>query len=118
MRRFLPPLLLLACAGGMGAQSPGTVRIPPATGAADPTVRGAHFVPADPDLTPSYGIEPGGGVRTITEGVRVVNLARGGALSAPDRLPAAPSDTIPVPQRMGGGFFYLIGTTVWRSSSW
>lgn len=119
MRAFaLAPFLALGCALGPSAQAPGTLRVAAANPNADPTVRGAHLVPADPDLDPAFGVEPGGGIRTITEGVRVINMARGAALSATDRLPQAPNDVIPIPSRMGGGFFYLIGTTVWRSDSW
>jgi hypothetical protein len=94
------------------------LRVPTAPGPADVTVRSAHLVPADPDLDPSYGIESGGGVRTITEGVRIINMARGAALSSRDRLPQAPNEVLAVPPRMGGGFFYLIGTTLWRSETW
>ena len=108
-----------ACgASAPGPRTPGTIRAQGATGLADPMVKGARLVPADVDVDPGYGVEPGGGVRTITEGVRVINLARGGAISARDRLPQAPNDILPIPERMGGGFFYLIGNTVWRSSTW
>jgi hypothetical protein len=94
------------------------LRVPAQSTATDVTVHSAHLVPADPDFDPSYGVEPGGGVRTITEGVRIINMARGAALSARDRLPQAPNDVLAVPPRMGGGFFYLIGTILWRSDTW
>ena len=110
---------LAACGASAPApRTPGTLRAQGATGLVDPTVKNARLVPADLDLDKPFGVEPGGGVRTITEGVRVVNLARGGAISARDRLPQAPNDIVPIPARMGGGFFYLIGNTVWRSSTW
>lgn len=116
---FAAALWTGACAGGGPApRAPGTIRAQGATGLVDPTVQGARLVPSEVDLDPAYGVEPGGGVRTITAGVRLINLGRGGALCARDRLPQAPSDILPVPARMGGGFFYLVGTTVWRSSSW
>lgn len=116
---FAATLLSGACgAGAPGPRTPGTIRAQGAAGLADPTVTGARLVPAEVDITPAYGVEAGGGVRTITEGVRVINLARGGALSARDRLPQVPTQILPLPARMGGGFFYLVGTAVWRSSSW
>src|SRR2546430_812866 len=118
MKKLAPLVLLTACASGPSSQTPGMLRVPAQSTATDVTVHSAHLVPADPDFDPSFGVEPGGGVRTITEGVRIINMARGAALSARDRLPQAPSDVLAVPSRMGGGFFYLIGTTVWRSDSW
>jgi hypothetical protein len=57
-------------------------------------------------------------VRAITAGVRLVNLPQGGVRAAAQKLPQMPQDVVVVPQRMGGGVFYLLGNTVWRSDGW
>ncbi|MDB4997236.1 MAG: hypothetical protein JWM74_4668, partial [Myxococcaceae bacterium] len=42
----------------------------------------------------------------------------GAVLAAEDRLPQAPSMTVELPDRLGGGFLFVIGTTVWRADRW
>jgi hypothetical protein len=86
--------------------------------AADPTVNGSRAIPEAIDEDKSLGEEPGGGARLIIAGMRIVSLPGGAILTSPDRLPAAPSQTIPLPSRAGGGFLFQIGATLWRSERW
>jgi hypothetical protein len=90
-------------------------------GRVDPTEHGARVIPESADEERAYGIEPNGGVRGIASGVRVINLPNGAALAAEDRLPQAPSATaaVPaVPERLGGGFLFVLGNVVWRADRW
>lgn len=113
---------LSACA----ARSPGPVAVTPkgnlrALGVkanADPTVKGARVLPEAVDEDKSLGAEPGGGVRLVVAGMRVVSMPSGAILTSPDRLPAAPSQTFALPSRLGGGFVFQIGTTLWRADRW
>jgi len=110
-----------ACAGASGgaARSPrSSLRGAGALGRADPTVMGAHLVPQAIDEDKSLGAEPGGGVRLIAAGVRVVSLPNGAVLAAEDRLPQAPSATQQLPERLGGGFLFVLGNVVWRAERW
>src|SRR5438067_621847 len=84
----------------------------------DPTVRPARILPEVVDETQSYGSEAGGGVRAITAGLRVVTSAQGAILAAEDRLPTAPQITAALPERLGGGFLFVLGTSVWRADKW
>jgi hypothetical protein len=65
-----------------------------------------------------YGAEAGGGVRVIMAGLRVVTSAKGAILAAEDRLPQAPTSTTPLPERLGGGFLFVLGSTIWRADRW
>ena len=129
MRAFSPTLGTLAllvfaaaCArpGGPGAASPGlsSFRVGGVAAAADPTVKGARLLPENVDDIQSYGNEPGGGTRAITSGLRVVTTHEGGIFVAEDRLPQPPQITIALPERVGGGFLFVLGTTVWRADHW
>ena len=84
----------------------------------DPTVRGARVVPSFVREDRSLGVEPGGGLRGITGGVRVVTLPNGAMLAADDRLPQVPALTTVLPDRLGGGFLFVLGTVVWRADRW
>jgi hypothetical protein len=76
-----------------------------------------RLVPADLREARGWGPEPGGGLRGTVVGVRF--LVSGDALlTASARLPAAPSDVVTVPRRMGGGFLFVMGAQVWRSETW
>ncbi len=86
--------------------------------AAEPTIKGSRAIPETVDDDKSLGAEPGGGVRLIVAGMRVVSMPSGAILTSPDRLPGAPTSTIPLPARLGGGFLFQIGTTLWRSERW
>src|SRR6478752_8018518 len=109
-------VLVVATAMACGPSRPpedasrASLRVPVAP-LADPTIRPARLVPVrqgDDDRT--YGTEPGGGKRMLVGGVRVIRLAGGGVLSAQDPLPSPPSVTIEVPERLGGGFLFVIGS--------
>ncbi|HEY2364907.1 MAG TPA: hypothetical protein VGH87_00930, partial [Polyangiaceae bacterium] len=117
-------LVVVAAAIACGPSRPpedasrAALRVPVAP-LADPTLRPARLVPVrsgDDDRT--YGTEPGGGKRMLVGGVRVVRLAGGGVLSAQDPLPSPPSVTVEVPERLGGGFLFVIGAAVWRADKW
>jgi len=110
-----------ACAGAIGdaGRSPrDALGGAGAVGRADPTILGAHLVPQSIDEDRSLGSEPGGGLRLIAAGVRVVSLPSGAVLAADDRLPQAPSSTLQLPERLGGGFLFVLGNVVWRADRW
>ncbi len=117
-------LLVVTAAMACGPSRPpqdvtrAALRVPVAP-LADPTLHPARLVPVrsgDDDKT--FGTEPGGGKRMLVGGVRVVRLAGGGVLSAQDPLPSPPSVTLEVPERLGGGFLFVIGAAIWRADKW
>ena len=84
----------------------------------DPTVAGARFVPIDVLRGVPFGAEPGGGVRSIAAGVRVVALP-GGVLTAAERLPGTRWEVVALPDRLGGGFLFEIEhRSIWRADRW
>ncbi len=118
------PLAAASCATTVPhAESPrasalhaSTVRLP-----VDPTVRDVRFVPMAPREEKTFGSDPGGGVRAIEDGVRIVSLPGGAVLTSDDRLPMAMERPIvaALPERLGGGFLFVVdGTHVWRSDGW
>ncbi|MDB4935188.1 MAG: hypothetical protein JWP87_2160 [Labilithrix sp.] len=109
-----------ACASGKPARSAdgGSFRAIGIGASADPTVRAARLLPELVDDTQGYGNEPGGGQRAITAGLRVVTTREGAIVAAEDRLPQAPQLTTALPDRLGGGFLFVLGTTVWRADHW
>ena len=114
-------LLAAACGrSGQGARNAemGTFRVAGVGASADPTVRPARLLPEVVDETTSYGSEAGGGLRAITSGLRVVTSPKGAIVAAEDRLPQAPQSTIALPERLGGGFLFVIGSTLWRADRW
>jgi hypothetical protein len=127
MKRLAPLLLLTACAHGQGASlgdAKGNLHAPGVRAKADPTVQGARLVPEVVEEEKTYGVEPGGGLRSIASGIRVVSLANGALLAAEDKLPAAPQSIVEIPARMGGGFLFVITSStnsqsaVWRADKW
>ena len=96
----------------------GALRAVGVGGRADPTEHGARVIPEAAGEDRAYGVEPSGGIRAIASGVRIINLPNGAALAAQDRLPQAPGATAKIPDRLGGGFLFVIGNVVWRASSW
>ena len=125
-RRWILPCVPIACASLACAHS-SNFQIADATIALRPTaapmktpfVQYAHLVPQIPSEDRGYGVEAGGGVRTLQSGVRLVNLPNGAVMSADEAFPATPKTVVEVPDRMGGGFLYLLGSsTVWRSDRW
>ena len=122
--RVLPLLVLLVLVGACGkagpARSPdqGSFRAIGIGASADPTIRAARLVPETVDETQGYGTEAGGGLRAITAGLRVVTTREGAIVVAEDRLPQGPQLTVALPERLGGGFLFVLGTTVWRADHW
>src|SRR5580693_2881214 len=84
----------------------------------DLTVHGARLVPATLDEAHTWGADPGGGVRAIVAGVRVVSSPIGDVLAATSRLPASPSSVVELPERLGGGFLMALGPHLWRTETW
>src|SRR5262249_55018989 len=85
---------------------------------ADPTVRPARLLPEVVDETTTYGSEADRGSRTITAGLRVVTSPSGAIVAAEDRFPSAPQVIVALPERLGGGFLFVVGTTLWRADRW
>ena len=109
----------VACGSGAPARSPeGSFRSVGVGASADPTVKNARLFPEAVDDSQGYGTEPGGGLRSITAGLRVVTTRDGAISIADERLPQTPQLTIALPERLGGGFLFVLGTTVWRADHW
>ncbi len=116
---------LAACArapaAGVDARRPPSAAALRATGlhgAPDPTVHGARLVPASLDEAGVWGSEPGGGVRAIVAGLRIVSSPAGDVAAARDRLPANPSSVTELPERLGGGFLMALGPHLWSAQTW
>ncbi|HEX8796292.1 MAG TPA: hypothetical protein VF765_35320 [Polyangiaceae bacterium] len=126
MRPSAPLTALLAlvagCAGAREAVAPtapaAALRETGLAGAADAMVHGARLVPLRFAEARSWGTEPGGGLRAIVAGERVVTWGDGSIVASADRLPGAASNVVAVPERMGGGFLFAIGAHLWRSDAW
>jgi hypothetical protein len=84
----------------------------------DLTVKGARLLPERMDESHPWGTEPGGGVRWIVAGERVLTWPEGSLSATTDRLPTTPSSVLEVPERMGGGFLFAMGSRIWRSDAW
>ena len=84
----------------------------------DPTVHDARLLPEDLKAGQAWGAAPGGGVRWIVAGERVLTWPDGSVSATTDRLPSAPTQLLDVPERMGGGFLFAMGNRVWRSDAW
>lgn len=132
-RSLLPLLLKLAPLAGLAGLGGVTACAPSATGPApkagnlhaagvgsreEPTVWGARILPESADGWPQFGYEPGGGVRAMASGQRVTLLPQGGIAAAESRLPSAMSRIVPLPERLGGGFLFLLGNTLHRADTW
>ncbi|HVJ93634.1 MAG TPA: hypothetical protein VM580_27720, partial [Labilithrix sp.] len=114
-------LIAAACGGGPSARiAPmGGFRTASVGASSDPTVRPARLLPEAVDGTMSFGSEAGGGTRVLTGGLRVVTSPKGAIFAASDRLPQVPQITTALPERLGGGFLFVIGNTaVWRADHW
>lgn len=82
------------------------------------SVTGPTLFPASLQEARFWGLEPGGGQRVVIAGVRVVVHANGALAAAADRLPRSPSSVLHLPERLGGGFVYVVGSELWRSQTW
>lgn len=110
-----------SCAAGSGERAPAVSALKKVGVGAlvDPTVGRPRLVPALPiDTATEFGTEAGGGTRRMTGGLRVVEWPNGAVRVADARLPQPPSLTTPLPDRLGGGFLFVLGTTVWRAEGW
>src|SRR5690242_3361529 len=126
--RFVRPLGVLfaimlagACArSGKSGRFPGdgALHIEGAFPTLDPTVRNARLLPEVTAETQNYGAEPDGGVRAFTAGLRVVTMKDGRIFAAEDRLSQTPSFTVSLPERLGGGFLFVVGAVVYRADRW
>jgi hypothetical protein len=118
----LAPLTSLGCAPPLrpADAAPTVIHIDRDMRGGDPPVLPlARFVPIDVPPNASFGIEPGGGARSIAAGVRVVSLPGGGVVTAAERLPGAHWDVIALPERLGGGFLFRIDDkSLWRAEKW
>lgn len=81
-------------------------------------MRPARLLPESVEEKLTYGTEPGGGIRAVTAGLRLVTSPGGAIVVAEDRLPQMPQSTVALPERLGGGFLFVLGTTVWRADRW
>ncbi len=79
---------------------------------------GARLLPVSLQEARVWGAESDGGVRAIVSGLRVVVEPDGALTAASDRLPASPSSVAAIPERLGAGFLFAIGTQVWRADTW
>jgi hypothetical protein len=121
---FFAPIMWVSLACGHASNleigDATTTLRPTAAPLKDPMIQFARLVQQAPSDDREYGIEPGGGVRALASGVRLVNLPNGAVMSADEVLPSPPTrPPIAIPDRMGGGFLYLLGSSsVWRSDHW
>lgn len=120
-------LVAAACSVAACGQSPASSRAPRASspaqaiGAASNAVAPltpARLVPESAADKPTFGLEPGGGTRSIVAGLRVIAI-KGGALRVSEqRFTAMPSSVATLPPHLGSGFLFVVGATVWRSDEW
>ncbi len=107
----------------LGCASPARAPTAPASpaaggvaGDADPTVRGARLVPESLAMTAAT-VSPTGAARGIVQGIRFLSGARG-ALQTADEAIDDPTLTLALPARLGGGFLFVVGDTVYRAEDW
>jgi hypothetical protein len=112
-------LLALACAPREPA-APERPRVQPLASAAerDVTVRPARLVPAQLSGAAVHGVESGLGTRLLLGSHRLIATEQGGLLTADVRLPQTPLRTVALPERLGGGFLFVLDTTLWRADRW
>jgi hypothetical protein len=95
----------------------------------NPTVLGPRLVPETLDPGTAFGTEPGGAVRFIAGGLRILRLANGGILTSAERFPGMPdapskserlvrARALSIPSRLGGGSLFVVERTLLRSDTW
>jgi hypothetical protein len=84
----------------------------------DVTVKGARILPESVSDGRGWGPGPGGATLAIVAGLRVITWPDGAIAAAGDRLPAAPSTVVEVPERMGGGYLFAMDARLWRADTW
>ncbi|MBL9112165.1 MAG: hypothetical protein JNM74_22960, partial [Myxococcales bacterium] len=114
----------LAGCGGEGARTPDPSTDPTSrlkhTGVGafeDATVHGARMVPEKVD-TASFTADGDGSRRGVLAGYRVLARPDGAVHVSDERLAQAPQATLEVPSRLGGGYLYVVGSSVLRSDTW
>jgi hypothetical protein len=115
-------LFVVSCAAA--ACAPSVASSPPPAGLhtaklharSDPTVRGARLVPEALDLSLAT-VEASGTLRGIVQGDRFRVDARGGVRTAEERIEDG-SLVVAVPARLGGGFLFVVGDTLYRADEW
>lgn len=114
----------LAGCGGEGARTPDPSTDPTSrlkhTGVGafeDATVHGARMVPEKVD-TASFTADGDGSRRGVLAGYRVLARPDGAVHVSDERLAQAPQATLEVPSRLGGGYLYVVGTSLLRSDTW
>lgn len=117
-------VILLGCRAPAAPASDVPVALPATSATPVFEVQGAlaRLIPDPIELTGRdkdvLGLEPGGGVRLLVSGVRVIGLPGGGVLAARDRFRAQPRRVTPLPDRLGGGFAFASERILWRSDRW
>lgn len=114
-------LALAACgASGPHARSPddAALRAPGVGAPADPTVRPATLLPEALDESDALGPAPGGGSRYVTDGLRVIASPTGGVVAASATFPRDPRIMAALPERLGGGYLFVVEGTIWRAEDW
>lgn len=115
---------VVACGNEPTARDPNAERLHGGTNGALPSamsVGDARFVPVSVRADAKRFGGSIEGRRLILSGVRLIELPNGGALSATTALPngvLGEGSVVEVPERMGGGFLFLIGSSVHRADDW
>jgi hypothetical protein len=121
-------VLVLAIAVGCGAVPregsppreplPSPHRASETHGAEDLMSGGARLVPGRLDSAQIWGPAPGGGLRAVVGGVRIVARPDGTISVASGRLTAGAWRALELPERFGTGFLFSSGPYLWRAESW
>jgi hypothetical protein len=106
----------MACAPHAAATDPPRALHPGLHANQDPTVRGARLVPEELDLAGAT-VEPSGSIRGVVQGARFRVDTRHAIQTAEDWIDDA-SVALPVPSRLGGGFLFTLGDTLYRADEW
>lgn len=83
----------------------------------DPTVRPSRLVPRRVPLSAAVGHEAGS-ARVLMGTLRVLATPGGSVEIAAARLPSPPVTSEALPARLGGGYLFVIGSSVWRAARW
>jgi hypothetical protein len=75
-----------------------------------------RFVPETLDPTGAVA-DTSGALRWTVQGIRLLSPAAGRARGAEERL-SEPLTSVALPGRLGGGFLFVVGDTVYRSDDW
>jgi hypothetical protein len=104
----------LACADGGRGRNAAVARLRPASS----DVRDGPLASGGARYVPVAMQRLAAEQRALVGGVRLRGGASGGVESAGDPLPAAPSETVELPQRLGGGFLFRMNGALYRAGDW